>query len=41
MHQSINAQLTKMQNLDPNPQGHFINCSTGHRGAVDPMVSDK
>jgi hypothetical protein len=41
MHRSINDQLTKMQNLDPNPQGHFINCSTCHRGAVDPMASDK
>jgi len=41
MHRSINEQLAKMQNLDPNPQGHFINCSTCHRGNVDPMVSDK
>lgn len=41
MHRSINEQLAKMQNLDPNPQGHFINCSTCHRGAVDPMQSDK
>lgn len=41
MHRSINDQITKMQNLEPNPQGHFINCSTCHRGAVDPMASDK
>lgn len=41
MHRSINDQLAKMQNLDPNPQGHFINCSTCHRGAVDPMASDR
>jgi Photosynthetic reaction centre cytochrome C subunit len=41
MHRSFNDQLTKMQNLDPVPQGHFINCSTCHRGAVDPMASDK
>ena len=40
MHRLINDQLTKMQNLDPNPQGHFINCSTCHRGAVDPMASE-
>jgi photosynthetic reaction center cytochrome c subunit len=41
MHRSINDQLSKMQNLEPNPQGHFINCSTCHRGAVDPMASDR
>jgi len=38
MHRSINQQLTKMQNLEPNPNGHFINCSTCHRGAIDPMA---
>ncbi len=41
MHRSINEQLAKMQNLEPNPQGHFINCSTCHRGAVNPMASEK
>jgi hypothetical protein len=41
MHRSINDQLAKMQNLEPNPKGHFINCSTCHRGAVDPMASEK
>ena len=41
MHRSINDQLGKMQNLEPSPQGHFINCSTCHRGAVDPLASDK
>lgn len=41
MHRSINDQLAKMQNLEPNPQGHFINCSTCHRGAVDPLASDR
>lgn len=41
MHRSINDQLAKMQNLGPRPQGHFINCSTCHRGAVDPMASDR
>ena len=41
MHRSINDQLAKMQNLDSNPQEHVINCSTCHRGAVDPMASDK
>ena len=38
MHFSINQQLTKMQNLAPNSEGHFINCSTCHRGAIDPMA---
>ena len=38
MHRSINEQLSKMENLEPNPQGHFINCSTCHRGAVNPMA---
>lgn len=41
MHRSINDQLAKMQNLEPRPQGHFINCSTCHRGAVDPLASDR
>ncbi|HEV2489278.1 MAG TPA: c-type cytochrome [Candidatus Acidoferrales bacterium] len=41
MHRAINDQLAKMQNLDPNPQGHFINCSTCHRGGVDPLASDR
>ena len=36
MHFSINQQLAKMRELDPNPQGHFINCSTCHRGSVKP-----
>lgn len=38
MHFEINQELAKMQNLAPNPQGHFINCSTCHRGQVDPMA---
>lgn len=37
MHFDINQRLTKMQNLAPNPKGHFINCSTCHRGGIDPM----
>ena len=41
MHRSINDQLSKMENLESNPQGHFINCSTCHRGAVDPTASDR
>ena len=38
MHSDINQQLVKMQNLEPNPNGHFINCSTCHRGQIDPMA---
>jgi photosynthetic reaction center cytochrome c subunit len=41
MHRRINEQLATMQNLEPKPQGRFINCSTCHRGAVDPLSSDK
>ena len=41
MHRGINEQLAKMKDLEPNPQGHFINCSTCHRGAVDPMKSER
>ena len=40
MHRGINEQLAKMENLEPNPQGHFINCSTCHRGAIDPLKSE-
>ena len=35
MHKSINDQLSKMENLQPRPD-HFINCSTCHRGMLDP-----
>jgi len=41
MHRSINDQLNKMQNLEPRANGIFINCSTCHRGAVDPTASDR
>jgi hypothetical protein len=38
MHFDINQRLAKMQNLEPNPNGHFINCSTCHHGQIDPMA---
>ena len=41
MHRSINEQINKMQNLELKPGGTFINCSTCHRGAVDPLASDR
>jgi hypothetical protein len=37
MHRSINEQLGKMQHLEPRPQ-RAINCSTCHRGAINPMA---
>lgn len=40
MHSSINQQLVKMENLEPNPKGHFINCSTCHHGHIDPMAQE-
>ena len=36
MHKAINDQLQKMQNLDLKPDQRFINCSTCHRGAINP-----
>lgn len=39
MHHNINEQLKNMQHLEPNPN-RAINCSTCHRGAIDPMASD-
>jgi hypothetical protein len=38
MHFDINQRLAKMQNLEPNPNGHFINCSTCHHGQIDPLA---
>jgi glucose/arabinose dehydrogenase len=38
MHRSINEQLAKMQNLEPRQQPRAINCSTCHRGAVNPVA---
>ena len=36
MHKAINDQLQKMHNLDLKPEQRFINCSTCHRGAINP-----
>lgn len=38
MHHDINQRLAEMQNLEPNPNGHFINCTTCHHGQIDPMA---
>jgi len=38
-HKMINDQLAKMENLDLKPEQRFINCSTCHRGAINPNAS--
>jgi hypothetical protein len=40
MHRGINEQLEKMENLTADPN-RAINCSTCHRGAIDPTASDR
>ena len=39
MHKMINDQLVKMENLDLKPEQRFINCSTCHRGAINPNTN--
>jgi Photosynthetic reaction centre cytochrome C subunit len=39
MHRMINQQLAGMQNLEPDH--HVINCSTCHRGHIDPAATDR
>ena len=41
MHHAINDQLNKMQHLDPAKKERFINCTTCHRGAVDPNSNNR
>ena len=41
MHRQINDQLKKMQNLQTPAAQRAINCSTCHRGAIDPMASER
>ena len=36
MHKAINDQLQKMENLDLKPEQRFINCTTCHRGQINP-----
>lgn len=38
MHRTINQQLAKMDNLGSDPQNRAINCSTCHRGAIQPLL---
>jgi hypothetical protein len=41
MHRMINEQLRKMQNLETKAPERAISCSTCHRGAVNPMSSER
>jgi hypothetical protein len=38
MHRMINAELRKMQNLASPADKRAINCTTCHRGSIDPMA---
>ena len=37
LHKMINDQIAKMAHLEERQGPRFINCSTCHRGAIDPM----
>jgi len=39
MHKMINDQLVKMENLELKPEQRFVNCSTCHRGAINPAAN--
>jgi len=41
MHRSINERLREMKNLDSESDRRAINCSTCHRGSVDPATADR
>lgn len=41
MHRMINQQLKGMKNLETPPEKLAINCSTCHRGAIDPMARQR
>ena len=41
MHRMINQRLHEMQNLEHPPDKRFINCSTCHRGSIDPVSADR
>ena len=36
MNKVINERLRTLQNLEGKPEEHFVNCTTCHRGQVDP-----
>ena len=41
MHRMINMQLHDMKDLEDPPDQRSINCSTCHRGTIDPRESDQ
>lgn len=41
MHRMINEQLKQMKNLKSASGDRAINCSTCHRGGIDPVASDR
>jgi cytochrome c553 len=41
MHRTINDTLRGMTNLEDDPQKRAINCSTCHRGSIDPRATDR
>jgi hypothetical protein len=41
MHRAINQQLHDMKEIDDPPDQRYINCSTCHRGSIDPRESEK
>jgi hypothetical protein len=36
MHHAIVEQIQKMQNLEHKPEQRVVNCTTCHRGAINP-----
>jgi hypothetical protein len=41
MNQMINERLRTIEALERPPQDRFVNCTTCHRGAVDPTAADR
>ena len=41
MHRTINETLRGMTNLEDDPAKRAINCSTCHRGSIDPRTTDR
>lgn len=41
MNRMINEKLRSLQNLEGKPEEHVINCSTCHRGHIDPLAGSR
>lgn len=41
MNRMINERLRSLQNLEGKPEEHAINCSTCHRGHIDPLAGSR